>query len=267
MSETPKLSIIIPAYNEEKRIRKTLIKYHNYFSRKYGGNDFEMVIVTDGCKDKTPDIAREFSQRFQKIEHLNFARRLGKGGAIIHGIRSSNGKLIGFVDADGSVSPQEFNVLIENMEDCDGAIGSRWCGSPRVVGLSFSRKFWSRVLNLAVKALFGLHFEDTQCGAKVFKREAIRRTIDEIQTSGFAFDVDLLYRLKRRGLRVKEVPIAYRHVNESSVEMKSDILGIALSVIRLRMLTSSLKRIGETIFKLSIFRHLMREYSDRFPQP
>lgn len=250
-----KLSLIIPAY-KERRLKETVNGYLNFFPKNW---DFEIIIVTDGGVDETSMTAEKLAREASCIKHINFHGRLGKGGAIIQGVKISNGDLIGFVDADGSIDPEEFNRLVEEIEDCDGVVGSRWLKESVATNLPLQRKFWSRVLNLAVKALFGLRFEDTQCGAKIFKGDAIRSVTDEIQTRSFAFDVDLLYRLKKRNSRVKEIPITWRHMEGSSVDLKSNVLSIALSVIRLRMLTSPLRSFGQHIFSLPVLKPLTRE--------
>jgi glycosyltransferase involved in cell wall biosynthesis len=251
-----KLSVVTPAYKEGRKLEKTVDRYLSFFS---SNREFEIIIVTDGCVDETSIMAEKLAKESPRVKHMNFPKKLGKGGAIIRGIKISSGDLIGFMDADGSISPEEFNRLVKEIGDYDGVIGSRWLSGSRATNLPLPRKFWSRVLNLAVKALFGLWFEDTQCGAKVFKGDAVRSVTDEIQTKGFAFDVDLLYRLKRKNSRVKEIPITWRHMKGSSVDLKVNVLSIALSVIRLRMLTSPLRRLGKSIFSLTILKRLTRE--------
>ena len=238
MSKTPKLSIVIPAYNEEKRIRKTLIKYHNHFSEKYG-DDFEMIIVTDGCKDKTPDIVREFSQKFQNIKHLSFARRLGKGGSIIQGFKVARGELIGFVDADGGAEPEEFDKLIKATEFVDGAIGSRWLNRSLVRREEpFYREIGSRIFYVLARALFGLKYQDTQCGAKVFRKHAIKDVVNEIYLTGFTFDLDLLYRMREKNYEIEEIPISWEHMGESGLNFKKIAPLAVISAIELRALES-----------------------------
>jgi len=238
LSKTPKLSIVIPAYNEEKRIRKTLIKYHNHFSEKYG-DDFEMIIVTDGCKDKTPDIVREFSQKFQNIKHLSFARRLGKGGSIIQGFKVARGELIGFVDADGGAEPEEFDKLIKATEFVDGAIGSRWLNRSLVRREEpFYREIGSRIFYVLARALFGLKYQDTQCGAKVFRKHAIKDVVNEIYLTGFTFDLDLLYRMREKNYEIEEIPISWEHMGESGLNFKKIAPLAVISAIELRALES-----------------------------
>jgi len=238
LDKTPKLSVIIPAYNEEKRIKETLAGYRNYLSEKYG-NDFEIIVVTDGCKDKTPVIVREFSQKYRNIWHLNFAERLGKGGGVIRGFKVAKGELIGFVDADGGARPEEFNKLVEASKFYDGAIGSRWLNRSLVtVKEPLVREIGSRIFFLIARTLFGLPYEDTQCGAKVFRRRAVRDVIDEIYLTGFTFDLDLLYRMKKKNYKVEEISIRWEHQKGSKLNFKKIAPLAVISGLELRLMES-----------------------------
>jgi glycosyltransferase involved in cell wall biosynthesis len=241
LSRAPKLSIIIPAYDEEKRVGKTLIKYHNYFSGRYG-NDFEMIIVTDGCKDGTPNVVREFSREFPHVKHLNFARRLGKGGGIIQGFKIAEGEMIGFVDADCTVEPKEFDKLIGATKFKDGAIGSRWLNRALIKAKEpFLREVGSRIFYLIARTLFGLTYKDTQCGAKVFRKQVVKDTMNEIYLTGFTFDLDLLYRMKRKNYEIEEVPISWEHQGDSKLNFGKIAPLAVISAVELRVLESRFK--------------------------
>lgn len=232
------LSIIIPAWNEEKVIADTLTKYVNYFEGKY---DFEIVVVMDGCTDGTLQTVKDYSRKNHKIRYLNFARKLGKGGGIIQGFKVAKGNLISFTDADGATSPEELDKLIESIGDWDGSIGSRWMDDSIILkDESFGRRVASRGFNLLVKLLFDLTYNDTQCGAKVFKKDAIEDIAGEIGLTNFAFDVDLLYELNRKGYRLKEVPINWKHHDDSSVNLVRVVPIMFISLIGLRMKTTPL---------------------------
>lgn len=241
MSRIPKLSIIVPAHNEEERITKTLIKYRNYFSEKYG-DDFEMIVVTDGCKDGTPNIVNEFSQKFQNIEHLNFVRRLGKGGGVLQGFKVAEGELIGFVDADGGAEPEEFDRLIGVTKFADGAIGSRWLNRLLVKAKEpILREIGSRIFYLIARSLFYSKYKDTQCGMKIFRKQAVKDVMNEIYLTGFTFDLDLLYRMKKKNYEIEEVPISWKHEEGSKLYLRKTAPLAVISALELRILESRFK--------------------------
>lgn len=228
-----RLSIIVPAYNEEKRIEKTLGRFCSYFKRHKV--DAEIIVVIDGL-DGTLNIVQEYKRRYDGIiKYLKFSQRLGKGGALIKGFNVATGNIVGFVDADGPVKPQDILKLSELVEheEFDGAIGSRW-----VKGASFSKKpsvfriILSRGLNALIKGLLRLSFNDTQCGAKVFKREVIEECLPYLSVTGYSFDIYLLYIATKKGYKIKEMPLRWEYSDGSKVYF-SDILEIFLDVCRL----------------------------------
>jgi len=164
------LSVIMPAYKEEARIAKTLEDYVIHFSKEYH-QDFEMIVILDGCIDRTMEIVNEYSIKFPQIKSKTFEQRLGKGGAIREGLKIANGDIILLVDADGATAPKELDKLIVELSDNDGAIGSRWLPESNILRKqSLARRAASRGFNLLVRILFGLPFADTQCGAKALKK-------------------------------------------------------------------------------------------------
>lgn len=238
-----RLSIIIPAWNEEGRIGRTLREYINYFSGKYG-YDFEVTVVMDGCTDRTPKIVEEFSRKYPQVKYLIFPKRIGKGGGIIEGFKVAAGDVVAFTDADGAAEPKELDKLIGTVQDYDAAIGSRWMdGSAVILNQPFSRRVASRGFNLMIRLLFGLPFKDTQCGAKALKSHVVRDVISDLGLTNFAFDIDLLYRLMKRGYKVKEAPLAWAHDKNSKLNLRKVVPTMFLSVIGLRIKTSSLRRL------------------------
>lgn len=234
-----KLSIIIPAHNEEKRIGKTLKEYSEYFNAKYKKN-FEIIVVLNGCTDNTLNVVNAMS-KFLRVRHLEF-RESGKGFAILKGFKAARGEFIGFTDADCATSPYEFDRLIENINGYDGIIASRWIkGSIVEPKQPLSRIVASRIFNFFVRALFGLSIRDTQCGAKLFKKRTIKSIIKEVGITEWAFDIDLMYLLKRKGFRVKEMPTVWEDVKGSKLNLKKTSIEMLFSAIRLRLIYSPLK--------------------------
>ncbi len=228
-----KLSIIIPSFNEERRIKNTLEEYYSYFSRYE--NNVEIIVVMDGCSDQTPKIVKEFSSKHSGIRFLEFPQRLGKGGAILGSLPFVRGDFIGYVDADGSSEAKELFKLVTCVESegWDGAIGSRWMDGAEIVKKqTLFRRFLSRGLNVLIRIFFGLKFKDTQCGAKVFKRTLIEACLPYLGVTDFMFDVNLLYIATKKGFGVKEVPLRWKDVTGSKVGF-GNILRMFLDICRL----------------------------------
>jgi glycosyltransferase involved in cell wall biosynthesis len=230
-----KLSIVIPAYNERNRIQATLEGYITHFSKRY---DLELIVVLNGCIDGTRDIVSDLAREYSGIKVMDFPQRLGKGGAVIEGFKVADGDIIGFTDADRSVQAAEFEKLLTALSDFDGAIASRGLSeSKAIVKETEVRKFARWGLRSMVRVLFGSTFEDTQCGAKLFREYVIKEITPELGTKNSAFDIDLLYRVTRRGYRVQEVPITWLYDTDTRLKLKDVILPMFFSLLRLRMKT------------------------------
>jgi len=221
------LSIIIPAYNEEKRIGRTLDGYLAFFKE-----NIEIIIVLNGCRDRTIDQVKKRQKQFPRIiKYLNISESIGKGAAVKHGFEMASGKLIGFVDADNATSPVEFSKLIESIDGADVAIASRWKKGSEVINRSFFRKMVSLGFLILVKLLFRMPFADTQCGAKLLKKEAAEQITPLLKASNMAFDVELLYLSLKKGFRVKEIPTVW--VDQSSSAMLGSPLKIFSNAIKM----------------------------------
>ncbi len=233
MKKIPKLSIVIPAYNEELRIMKTLNEFYNYFTKKY---NTEIIVVCDGNTDRTPELVAKFAKTHRAVKLLTFPKRLGKGGGIIAGLKAARGDLIGFVDADSATLPADYNNLVEALlkNKIDGAIASRYLPESRIlIKQPLYRKFLSRGWNFLVRILFQVPFTDTQCGAKVFRGTAIKKIIPRMQSIGFEFDVEVLWRLNREGFKVKEVPTTWAHQEYSKFRL-SNVTGMLFRLLKVR---------------------------------
>lgn len=252
-----KISIIIPAYNEEKRIGKTLESYKVFFKekkRKKEIKDFEIIVVINNTTDNTEEIVKKYLKTNKELNYLNF-KRGGKGFAVIEGFKKAlkrNFELIGFVDADMATGPEDFYDLVKNIEDYDGIIASRYLkGAVVKPKQSMQRIIASRIFNLLIKTLFLIHYKDTQCGAKLFKRKTIEAVIDDLIITKWAFDVDLLYQLKKKGFKIKEFPTIWSDKEYSKINFKKAGPKMVLAVIRLRLLNSPFKGIIKIYDKIN----------------
>src|SRR5690349_16266058 len=165
---SPSLLLLIPAYNEEQRIGPVLVEYAEYFRRHYSG-PFQLVVVLNGCRDNTLGVVQRASADYPEISALEFPAPIGKGGALIEGLKLAPlSDLIGYVDADGATSPKAFHDLVQLHARADCVIASRWLpGAILRQQQTGKRQFASRVFHAIVQGFFWLNVKDTQCGAKV----------------------------------------------------------------------------------------------------
>ena len=235
-----RLSIVIPACNEEQRIGSMLDAYLPFFAERYG-DDVEFITVINGSTDATEDVVSGYKSEHSQLRSIIEPGRIGKGGALIGGFEAAEGDLIGFVDADGSTPPEAFQDLVEKAETekLDGAIASRWIkGSDVSPKQPFIRQVTSRIFNICIKMLFGLRFTDTQCGAKVFRRGPLMAVLPHLGITRWAFDVDLLFQFRRCKAQVTEYPTTWRDVEGSKLAVTEASVEMLLALVRLRLMYS-----------------------------
>ncbi len=237
-----KLSLIIPAHNEEKRIGRTLDVYGAYFRnlKKSKKIDFEILVVLNACSDRTDLVVKKHS--FKEVRVLNFERG-GKGFAVMEGFKDvlkRNNDLIGFVDADLATPPQSMYEVFRALENADVAIASRAHPDSKIQS-SLIRKITSRGFNTLVRALLLLPYRDTQCGAKAFSYKALKTIFPELAAVEWTFDIDLLYKARKNGFSIVEVPTTWTDQKGSKLNLKRVPLQMFASVLRFRLLNSPLK--------------------------
>ena|SRR3989338_683948 len=238
-----KVSIIIPAHNEQRRIGKTLKVYSEYFEklRKERILDYEIIVSINATTDKTKDIVKSFQKSNKRILYLDLIQG-GKGHAIIEGFKlalKDKRELIGFVDADLATPPEAFHDLIKNIGDYDGVIASRWLkGSIIRTKQTLLRKITSNGFNFVVRSMLFLPYADTQCGAKLFKKDTIAKVINGLNITKWAFDIDLLYNIKREKLNIKEIPTIWEDKKESKLNLIVVPFQMFIAVLRIRLLHS-----------------------------
>jgi glycosyltransferase involved in cell wall biosynthesis len=230
----PFLSILIPAYNEEARLGVTLAKILAYLDA--AGTDAEILVVDDGSKDKTAELATAaLSGRRGRV--LQNGENRGKGYSVRHGILEAQGRFVLLTDADLSTPITEHAKLAAAIrdEDLDVAIGSRALPTSDIqVRQAWLRQTMGRTFNRIIRVATGLPYHDTQCGFKLMDRERVRPIVDKMVVDRFAFDVELLFLCRRFGLSVKEVPVVWRNASGSKVSMVVDPVKMLLDVSRVR---------------------------------
>jgi dolichyl-phosphate beta-glucosyltransferase len=228
------LSIVIPAYNEEARIRPTLTEYLEHFSAAFKER-FEVVVVLNGCVDNTRGVVEDISKSWPQVRIIEFPRPMGKGGAIWEGMAIARGELIAFVDADNMVRAPETAKLVSALETHDVAIADRFSGS----GSGGNQPLLRRAISVAsrqwVRRFLSLPFSDTQCGAKAFRAPVWRAVAPRVEERGWAFDLDVLAHVQRLSLSVAEVPVKWQHIHEGSkVQAWKDVPATFLSTFRIK---------------------------------
>ncbi len=235
----PSLLILIPAYNEESRIEPTLREYAEFFRKNYTG-EHHITVVLNGCTDNTLGVVKKVGAEYPSVHALVFDAPIGKGGALIEGLKLSvHSELIGYVDADGATPPRAFLDLVKHIGEADCVIGSRWLpGAIIHQSQQSQRQFASRMFHRIVQFLFHMNIRDTQCGAKVMKTMAVEKIHDRLTIADMAFDINLLYALKRAGFKILEVPTEWTDKIGSKVVLGRTSLTMFLSVVRVKLIYS-----------------------------
>lgn len=236
VSGKPRFSIVIPGYNEQKRLPRTLLETLEWCAGRKGVQPFELLVVDDGSEDDTLALARLFSRQVDNVRFLACPHR-GKGEAVRMGMLNAEGGYVMFMDADGATPLSEIPKLIGAMEDgADIAIGSRVVQHPcetRVV-TNLRRKISGRVFSGLVNLLLIPGIADSQCGFKMFRREVIHDLFSRQRIPGFAFDVELLFLARRFGFRIDEVPVNWSNQDGSKVNLFVDSVRMFRDILRIR---------------------------------
>ncbi len=257
------LTIIIPAHNEEKRIENTLKNYISYFMKLINLkkiNNFKIIVVINACSDNTNKIVKEYVGKH--LELLEFVKG-GKGFAVIEGFKHALKKEythIGFVDADMSTTPEEFYRLFKKIGSSDGVIASRYrLGSVLRPPNTFPRVIASRIYNFFIRSLLFIPYRDTQCGAKIFTRMALLPVVSHIGMTRWAFDIELLYMLHKKGFKIIEIPTVWSNKDYSTINFWNSGQWMVLAIIRLRILHSHFKNLVKIYDDfISLFRRSLK---------
>lgn len=234
---TKKLSIIIPAYNEEARLGDTVRKILEYAQTQ--NLDAEIIVVDDGSSDNTTAVAKKVFAEFPSIQTkaIRYDENRGKGFAVKTGLENAAGEIALFSDADLSTPIEELPKLIEPIEndECDIAFGSRALDR----SLIGERQPWRReqggkVFNLFVRLLTGLPFWDTQCGFKAFNMQKFRPLLKLMRIEKFGFDVEFLFVAYHKKLRLKEIPVRWNNDERTKVNIFRDSLRMFNEVREIR---------------------------------
>jgi len=214
---TPEISIVIPAFNEALRLPETLDRVQRYLAT--AGLTAEVIVVDDGSRDDTAEVVQRYAQRWPQLKLVAAERNAGKGAAVRLGMAAARGRYRVFSDADLSVPIDDMEKLLRPLHAGAGvAIASRGLRDSQVeLHQPWYRETMGKIFNRLVRifVLGGVH--DTQCGFKAFTGEVADRVFPVLQTRGFGFDVELLYRAQHAGYKIVEVPTRWINSPQSRV--------------------------------------------------
>jgi len=227
-------SIVIPAYNESRRIKPTLRKVLAYVANQ--GWDAEVIVVNDGSLDNTADIVRGYAEQNPALRLIENPGNRGKGFSVRNGMLHARGEVMLFSDADLSAPIEESANLFQAISaGADVTLGSRWLQRElQIQPQSLHRQLFGRIFNLALRLALGLRFKDTQCGFKAFNRRAVDSIFPLQRIEGWGFDPELLFLAEKRGLKVVEVPVRWAHEAGGSIHPVRDGLRMLLEVLKIR---------------------------------
>ena len=232
MTPTPYLSVVIPAYNEEIRISRTVREVVDYL----GGQDYEweIVVADDGSADATARMVPEAAGGDPRVRVLTLEHR-GKGWAVKNGMLAASGQFRLLSDADLSVPIEQVERLLPpQAAGVDVAVGSREAPGAARYGEPGRRHLMGRVFNAAVRRLAAVGLADTQCGFKCFRAAAAERLFANVTLDGFSYDVEVLHLARRSGMTVAEIGVDWHYREHSKVRPFRDALSMTVDLLRIR---------------------------------
>lgn len=242
MADKPHLSVIIPAYNEEPNFKKATIDQVPAYLEKQNYT-WEILIVDDGSDDNTAKLADDFAKKHKNVVVVKNPHQ-GKAETVKTGVEKAQGELILFTDFDQATPIDEVDRLLSFFPEYDIVIGSRQLPGAKREKEPFHRHVMGIVFNLVVQTIAVRGIWDTQAGFKCFKSEVAKKLFGQLKVYGVgkkvqgalvtAFDVELLFIAKKRGYKIKEVPIVWHHVATTRVNPLKDSARMFRDVLRIR---------------------------------
>jgi dolichyl-phosphate beta-glucosyltransferase len=233
-----RLSIIIPAYNEEKKIEKDIREVYSFLKEaKING---EVIVSTDGVTDQTNNIVKKLQKEFRTLKLLAEKEKIGKGAAIKKGVKIATGKYIMFADA-GLCVPFKFinDGLNKINQGFDAALASRASADSIIVkSQPLHRKIGSRIFGFLVRNLIRIpgNIKDTQCGFKIYKNEVAKKLFGDLQTKSFMFDIELILRAKKEKFKMTQFPVHWSNDYDTKFNPVSGSVRNIKDLIKIKLL-------------------------------
>lgn len=230
--QTPYLSVVIPAYNEERRLPPTLDRLRAYLSRQSYG--WEVIVVSNGCTDRTEAVVQHAALTMPNLRLISLEQR-GKGIAVKTGALASHGSVVFLCDADLSMPPEELSLFLDLIDTFDVVVGSREAPGAHRYDEPWTRHFMGRVFNWVVQTLAVPGIDDTQCGFKAFTRKAALDVFGQQILTGFGFDVEVLYLSRKYGYSMNELAIDWYFDPDTRVRPGVDSIFMVGEVLKMLM--------------------------------
>lgn len=223
MTRALELSVVVPAYNEEARLPRSLEGISEYLRRAHPAS--EIIVVDDGSTDRTAEVVRSQEKQMPELHLLPNGANRGKGYSVRAGMLAASGEISLFTDADLSAPIEEAEKLFNALGSADIAIGSRALDRRLIqVHQSRAREYAGIFFNKMMRLATSLNLEDTQCGFKAFRTARTRIIFQQQRVEDFGFDPEILFLAKRHGLRIAEIPVLWAHDPRTKVHMVRDSL-------------------------------------------
>jgi uncharacterized membrane protein YbhN (UPF0104 family) len=227
------VSVVLPAYNEEETIERTVRVTVETLASFLPDDAFEVVVAEDGCTDRTPEIAERLAAGDERVRHLHSDDRLGRGGALEFAFERAAGDTLVYFDTDMATDMRHLEELVESVRsgECDIATGSRWLPGNRAERPT-ERAVSSLGYNTLVRLFLRSDLQDHQCGFKAFSRAAVEELRDAVEDEHWFWDTEMLVRAQRRGLRVREFPVEWEPRGDTKVDLVRDVFGMGSQILR-----------------------------------
>ena len=227
------VSVVLPAYNEEETIERTVRVTVETLASFLPDDAFEVVVAEDGCTDRTPEIAERLAAGDERVRHLHSDDRLGRGGALEFAFERAAGDTLVYFDTDMATDMRHLEELVESVRsgECDIATGSRWLPGNRAERPT-ERAVSSLGYNTLVRLFLRSDLQDHQCGFKAFSRTAVEELRDAVEDEHWFWDTEMLVRAQRRGLRVREFPVEWEPRGDTKVDLVRDVFGMGSQILR-----------------------------------
>jgi len=233
---TPFISIVIPAYNEERRLGVTIDEIKGFCEKKNW--PYEIIVVDDGSKDNTLSVVKEKIKKLKdgSITAIEMSKNQGKGACVKKGVLNAKGEIISFMDADLPYSLDSLALMVDAIKNgFDIAIGGRDLKESKAdISYGILRKISGRSYSILIQLLLFKGIPDTQCGFKTFRKDIAKRIFSIITIKGFGFDVELLFIAKKWNLKIKRVPVIFTHSHDSKVKLIRDSIKMFIDLFKIK---------------------------------